>query len=217
MQVRQPHADFFCRPARHQAYGQCGGESMSGRKPRISRREFVRDAGGLVIGFSMVDASLAPRLMAQSAAAPASPKSPKKLESWLHVLPDGGVQVFTGKLEIGMGVDTALTQIVAEELDLAPSRVTFVLGDTAATTDQGGVGGSTSVSLGSRPLRNVAATARATLVQRASQQLGVPVDQLQVKDGVISAGTKRITYGEIATALAAEQDLKVTGVGFALN
>ena len=69
---------------------------MSRRTSKISRREFVRDAGGLVIGFSMLDSSLAPRLLAQSAVAAA--KSPKRLESWLHVLPDGGVRVFTGKL-----------------------------------------------------------------------------------------------------------------------
>jgi CO/xanthine dehydrogenase Mo-binding subunit len=196
---------------------------MSARKSGISRREFVRDAGGLVIGFSMFDASLAPRLLAQSAAALASPKSPKKLESWLQVLADGGVQVFTGKLEIGMGVDTALTQIVAEELDLSPSRVKFVLGDTAATTDQGGVGGSTSVSLGSRPLRNVAATARATLVQLASQRLGVPSDRLDVHDGVVSVkgdANKRVTYAELASSnldVAAGDVLKVSGAGFALN
>src|SRR5499427_1130819 len=158
---------------------------MSPRASKITRRAFVRDAGGLVLGFSMLDSSLAPRLLAQSPATVAAP-SPRKLESWLHVLPDGGVQVFTGKLEIGMGVDTALTQIVAEELDLSPSRVAFVLGDTATTTDQGGVGGSTSVSLGSRPLRNVAAAARAALEQRAAQQLGVPADQLQVQDGVVT-------------------------------
>ena len=192
---------------------------MSRRKPGITRREFVRDAGGLVIGFTMLDSALAPRLLAQATPVAAAP-SPRKLESWLRVLPDGGVQVFTGKLEIGMGVDTALTQIVAEELDLTPSRVTFVLGDTATTVDQGGVGGSTSVSQGARPLRNVAAAARAALLQRASQQLGVPADQLQVANGVVTAradATKRTSYGELAAAIAAEHELKVTGAGFALN
>src|SRR5262249_39903676 len=201
------------RPAREER----GGESMT---RRVSRRDFVRDAGGLVIGFSMLDAALAPHLLAQAAVSSAVPPSPKKLESWLRLLPDGGVQGVTGKLEIGMGVDTALTQIVAEELDLNPSRVKFVLGDTATTTDQGGVGGSTSISLGSRPLRNVSAAARAALLQRASQQLGVPVDQLQVKDSVISGRTdasKRVTYGELAAAIAGERDLKVSGAGFALN
>ena len=70
-------------------------------------------------------------------------------------------------------------------------------------------------------MRNVSAAARWALVQRASQQLGVPVDQLQVKDGVISVRgtgqTRQVTYGQLASAIAAEQDLKVTGAGFALN
>jgi CO/xanthine dehydrogenase Mo-binding subunit len=197
---------------------------MTPRKSGITRREFV--AGGLVVGFSLLDAARAPHLLAQAAAA--SAPSPKRLESWLHVLPDGSVQVFTGKLEIGMGVDTALTQIVAEELDLVPARVKFVFGDTSTTVDQGGVGGSTSVSQGSKPLRNAAAAARAALLLRASQRLGVPAGELQVHDGVVSVkggaglqarqnGATSVSYGELAAAIAAEQDLKVTGAGFALN
>ncbi len=198
---------------------------MKPRTSGLTRREFVRDAGGLVIGFSLLDTSLAPRVLAQTAAQTAEPLSPAKLESWLHVLPDGSVQVFTGKLEIGMGVDTALTQIVAEELDLPTARVTFVLGDTSMTVDQGGVGGSTSVSQGAKPLRNAAAAARADLVRRASERLGVPVNQLDVRDGVISVrsaglqagATRQISYADLAGAIAADNDLKVTGAGFALN
>jgi nicotinate dehydrogenase subunit B len=197
---------------------------MATRKPGLSRRDFVKDAGGLLIGFSLVDAAVVPRLFAQAGAGPLAAPSPKRLDAWLRIGADGGVRVFTGKLEIGMGVDTALTQIVAEELDLAPGRVTFVLGDTGSTTDQGGVGGSTSISLGSRPLRNVAATARAALLQLGSRRLGVPVDQLQVSDGVISVkadATKRVSYGDLVTAASLDDTagdvLKVSGAGFALN
>ena len=68
--------------------------------------------------------------------------------------------MFTGKAEIGMGVQTALSQIVAEELDAPFEHVAFVMGDTAITPDQGGVGGSTSIAQGGKPLRNAAATAR---------------------------------------------------------
>jgi nicotinate dehydrogenase subunit B len=192
---------------------------MMARRSEITRRQFVRDVGGIVIGFSMVDSSLAPRLLAQTPAAAAAPL-PKKLESWLRVLPDGSVQVFTGKLEIGMGVDTALAQIVAEELDLSPSRVALVLGDTSTTVDQGGVGGSTSVSLGARPLRNVAAAARAALLRLASERLGVPVDQLQANAGIVSVkgdSSRRVTYAELASRVSSESELKVTGAGFALN
>jgi CO/xanthine dehydrogenase Mo-binding subunit len=192
----------------------------------LSRREFVqevaRDAGGLLIGFSLVDAAIVPRVLAaQGAASGLKTPSPARLDSWLRIESAGGVRVFTGKLEIGMGVDTALTQIVAEELDLAPGRVTFVFGDTLNTTDQGGVGGSSSISQGSRPLRNAAAAARAALLALASQRLGAPIDALEVTDGVISVRTdpsKRVSYGELAAgASLGDQPLKVSGAGFGLN
>src|SRR5262245_21852580 len=143
----------------------------------ISRREFVRDAGGLLIGFSLVDPAVVPRLLAQGQTVTSgSTPSPSRLDAWLKVQHDGAIRIFTGKVEIGMGVDTAYTQFVADELDIAPERVAFVMGDTSTTTDQGGVGGSTSISLGSRPLRNVAAAARGVLLRLASARLGAPVD-----------------------------------------
>src|ERR1019366_3104625 len=122
-----------------------------------SRREFLKEAGGLLIGFSLADAAIAPQLFgAETVTAP----SPAKLDAWLRVEKNETIQVLTGKVDIGMGVSTALRQIVAEELDISPDRVTLVLGDTAQTPDQGGVGGSTSISAGARPARNAAASAR---------------------------------------------------------
>ena len=98
--------------------------------------------------------------------------SPDRLDAWLQIEKDGAIRVFTGKVEIGMGVETGFAQIVAEELDVSPERVRFVMGDTSMTNDQGGVGGSTSIMLGAKPLRNVAATARFLLLQLASARLG---------------------------------------------
>ena len=182
-----------------------------------TRREFFQDAG-LLVGFSLLDTTLAPRVLAQAPSA--SAPSPQRLDGWLHIARDGRVEVFTGKVDIGMGVETALKQIVAEELDVAPARVTFVMGDTAHTPDQGGVGGSTSISLGANPLRNAAATARAVLLQRATRRLDAAIDQLRVHDGVISAGgdgTRSVSYGDLAAAEALSDPLKVTGQGFGLN
>jgi CO/xanthine dehydrogenase Mo-binding subunit len=197
---------------------------MSAKRTRgVSRRVFVRDSAGLLIGFSLADSGVVPRLIAAqgASAAPIASPSPARLDAWLRVEPAGGVRVFTGKLEIGMGVDTALTQIVAEELDLAPARVRFVFGDTLNTTDQGGVGGSNSISQGARPLRNAAAAARAALVALASRRLGVPASALVVKDGIISVAadpSKHVSYGELASdATIGDETLKVSGAGFALN
>jgi CO/xanthine dehydrogenase Mo-binding subunit len=184
----------------------------------LSRREFVKEAGGLLLGFSLADASVAPQLLAQSPAQAGPSPSPGQLDSWLKIESSGGIRVFTGKVEIGMGVETAYAQIVAEELDVAPDRVTFVMGDTLTTADQGGVGGSTSISLGARPLRNVAAAARGLLLQRAARRLAIPPEELQVRNGVISArndASKNVSYGEVAVDL--NDALKVSGAGFGLN
>jgi nicotinate dehydrogenase subunit B len=187
-------------------------------KTVLSRREFVKDTGGLLIGFSLADGAVLPQVLA--AAETAASPSPGRLDAWLRIDRDGNVHVFTGKAEIGMGVETGYTQIIAEELDVPVSRVIFVMGDTSTTTDQGGVGGSTSIALGSKPLRNVGATARAVLVRLAAKNLGAAPEELQVREGVVSVKSdpsRKISYGELAAAGGLDDALKVSGEGFALN
>ncbi len=93
-----------------------------------------------------------------------------------RVLPDGSVTAFFGKTEMGQGVDVAIAQIVAEELDVAFEKVKVVMGDTALTCNQGGASGSTGIQCGGMALRNAAAEARRVLVERGAKKLGVPVD-----------------------------------------
>jgi CO/xanthine dehydrogenase Mo-binding subunit len=190
-------------------------------KANLSRRDFVKGASGLLIGFSLADATVVPQLIAASPADTTSSRSASRLDAWLRIGKDGAIRVFTGKVEIGMGVETGLIQIVAEELDASPEQITFVMGDTSATPDQGGVGGSTSIMLGAQPLRNAAATARELLLQLASRRLGVAPDELEVRNGVVTARgepAKSIAYGELAEEIQGQDDvLKATGQGFALN
>jgi nicotinate dehydrogenase subunit B len=188
-------------------------------KTVLSRREFVKDTGGLLIGFSLADGVVLPQVLSAATESAPAP-SPNRLEAWLHIDRDGSVHVFTGKAEIGMGVETGLTQIVAEELDVPFSRVVFVMGDTSTTADQGGVGGSTSIAMGSKPLRNVAATARALLVRLAAKNLGASPEELQVREGVVSVKadpSRKISYAELAASGDLDEALKVSGEGFALN
>jgi nicotinate dehydrogenase subunit B len=189
-------------------------------KMTVSRREFVKDAGGLLIGFSLADSAVLPRVLAAAAPETIAAPSPSRLDSWLRIDKEGIVHVFTGKPEIGMGVGTAYAQIVAEELDVPLDRVVLVMGDTASTTNQGGVGGSTSIMLGSKPLRNAAANARYLLTQLASRRLGVPADELEVIDGVVRVkgdATKSVSYADLASAGDLNDALKVSGDGFSLN
>ena len=193
-------------------------------KMTVSRREFVKDAGGLLIGFSLADSAVLPRVLAAASPETIAAPSPSRLDSWLRIDKEGLVHVFTGKPEIGMGVGTAYAQIVAEELDVPVDRVVLVMGDTASTANQGGVGGSTSIMLGSKPLRNAAANARYLLTELASRRLGVPADELEVIDGIVRVKgsakgdtSKSVSYAELAGAGDLNDALKVSGDGFSLN
>jgi nicotinate dehydrogenase subunit B len=193
-------------------------------KLTVSRREFVKDASGLLIGFSLAESAVLPRVLAAASPETIAAPSPSRLDSWLRIDKDGIVHVFTGKPEIGMGVGTAYAQIVAEELDVPVDRVVLVMGDTASTANQGGVGGSTSIMLGSKPLRNAAANARYMLTQLASRRLGVPADELEVIDGIVQVkgsakgdASKSVSYAELVGAGDLNDALKVSGDGFSLN
>jgi CO/xanthine dehydrogenase Mo-binding subunit len=163
--------------------------------PLASRRDLFRAAGALVVVASVPAEAFA---AASGAAAAAKSLDPAELDTWLAVAPDGLVTAYFGKPDVGQGVEVAIAQIVAEELDLPVERVAVVLADTSLTCDQGGVSGSTGVQLGGATLRNVAAEARRLLVERAAEELKVPADELKVEDGIVVApGGARRSYAEL--------------------
>jgi CO/xanthine dehydrogenase Mo-binding subunit len=107
-----------------------------------NRRDLLKAGGALVVAFS-VSGRLAPAL-AQGGPA-AKPVAPDEVDSFLAIDGQGNVTVYSGKVDLGTGVRTALTQIAADELDVPLSRVTIVEGDTALTPDQGPTYGSLSI------------------------------------------------------------------------
>jgi CO/xanthine dehydrogenase Mo-binding subunit len=122
------------------------------------------------------------------------------LDDWLAFNPDGTVTAFSGKVELGTGVRTALAQIVAEELDLPLERVQMVMGDTERTPDEGYTAGSMTVSSSGSALRNAAALARRTLLEMAAERLDSSSEELTVQDGLISViqhPERKITYAEL--------------------
>jgi CO/xanthine dehydrogenase Mo-binding subunit len=122
------------------------------------------------------------------------------LDDWLEINPDGTVTAFSGKVELGTGVRTALAQIVAEELDVPFDRVHMVMGDTQRTPDEGYTAGSMTISSSGTALRNAAAQARLILLELASRKLAVHLDELNVQAGVISANRqpqRKVTYAEL--------------------
>jgi len=160
----------------------------------VSRRTFLKGGGALVVAFSLPS-----ELAAQSVPPARSVKAlpADQIDSWLAIGQDGRVTLYCGKVELGTGVETALSQIVAEELDVGFRRMTIVQGDTGRTPDQGYTVGSKTIQVGGPPIRQAAAEARQTLLSLASSHLGEPAEQLVVRDGVVSVkgdSTKQVSY-----------------------
>ncbi|MFN8524449.1 MAG: molybdopterin cofactor-binding domain-containing protein [Chloroflexota bacterium] len=175
-----------------------------------SRRTFLKTTGGLVVGFSLLgEAPAATAATGQQGALgladatrQAAP-APMPLDSWIRVNADGTVTVFSGKVELGTGVRTALAQIAAEELDVSFERVTMLQGDTAATPDEGYTAGSKTIQNGGPNVRRAAAEARAALVELAAVKLGVAADALSVSAGVISGpGGSAASYADLVGGAA---------------
>jgi CO/xanthine dehydrogenase Mo-binding subunit len=163
----------------------------------MSRRQFVSRAGTLAVAFSLAP-TLARSIPMGVQAAGGSPDL--AVDSWLVIDPDGRVTIFSGKVELGTGVETALSQIVAEELYLTLDWISFVQGDTSRTPDLSYTAGSQTIQTEGPTLRIAAATAFQKLLTLASQQIGVSTHALQARNGQIGIGhnhKRARTYGEL--------------------
>ena len=171
---------------------------------KLSRREFVRKGrDSLVVGFSFHSGILPAIAWGQTAALAvpsAKPVIPEELDSWLSIGRDGKVMVYTGRIDMGTGVETAFGQLISDELDVPFQNVKVVMGDTELTPDQGKSTASSNASIGAKPLRVAAAEARRVLLKMAADRFGVSVDELDVTDGVVrarSVPSKQISYAEL--------------------
>ncbi|MGU7851382.1 molybdopterin cofactor-binding domain-containing protein [Burkholderia orbicola] len=137
-----------------------------------------------------------------------APGQPGSLSSYVPALPevfvaildDGRLLAFNGHVDLGTGIRTSLAQIVAEELDVPAARVTMVLGDTAATPNQGPTIASATIQISATPLRCAAAQARHTLLALAAERFGVDVERLGIDDGTISADGQVVTFAALVAA-----------------
>jgi nicotinate dehydrogenase subunit B len=169
----------------------------------FSRRSFLKGSGALIVSFSA--AGLADTLgLAPGSASAQGLNGPgsAELDSWIAIAADGRVTAYTGKCELGHGLYTAQTQLIAEELSVPFNRVTLVQCDTSRTPDQGTTSGAQShpTNFNKSNLALACATAREALVQLAATRLGASPAQLAVKDGVISVKgdpSKQVAFGDL--------------------
>ncbi|MBW8866378.1 MAG: xanthine dehydrogenase family protein molybdopterin-binding subunit [Acidobacteria bacterium] len=167
----------------------------------VSRRAFLKGSGFLVVtlGAAAVTGPFAADGMAQ-AAGPYPDPDFHQLDSWIVIHENNTATFYVGKTDCGQGTGTAFRQMMADELDIAYDKTSCVMGSTDVTVDQGGSGGSDAIQVDGWPMRRTAAEARRVLLEMAAAKFGVPVDQLAVRDAVVSLKadpTKRITYGAL--------------------
>src|ERR1700724_3736775 len=158
----------------------------------IARRSFLKGAGMLVVSFGvagshpLVRAAMAQAGAAANAAGPYPDPDFRQLDSWIVIHEDNTATFYVGKTDCGQGTGTSFRQMMSDELDIAYDKTTCIMGSTDITVDQGGSGGSDAIQVDGWPMRRVAAEARRVLLDMGSQRLGVPVDQLAIKAGVIN-------------------------------
>ncbi|MBR0672849.1 xanthine dehydrogenase family protein molybdopterin-binding subunit [Neoroseomonas soli] len=179
----------------------------AGRPVNLSRRGLFAAAGaGLFLGLAVP--VRAPRAQGSAAAAL---RHATKVPAYLRIAPDGKIHLQNPFVEGGQGIDTAIAQIVAEELDADPAA--FVVTCAPPGEDfrvmQGGnarfTGGSFSVRSSFAHFRTLGATARAMLVEAAAARLALPAEALATEPGRVlhRESGRAIPYGELAEAAAA--------------
>src|SRR5271169_4579414 len=171
----------------------------------LTRRQFVKTGGVLVVGFSLVGSELL-KGDTPKAATMKNSLDPSLPSSWIEIHPDNTILIRTGKTDFGQGtIFTAYRQIVADELSVPFEAITTVVtGDTDSTPD--GSGAFDFLGRGTPNIRKVAAYTYQALLDVASERLDVAKDKLSVKDGIVSGGGKSISYGD----LVKNQQLKLT-------
>lgn len=105
------------------------------------------------------------------------------LSQWIAFNETGRVRVGSGKVEIGQGILTALTQIAAEELDVRPDQINLVSGQTDVSPAEGFTSGSYSIAVGGASIRLVCAEVRSLFLDRLAEALKCPVAELSIEHG----------------------------------
>ncbi|SPA13723.1 putative Isoquinoline 1-oxidoreductase subunit beta (large chain) (iorB) [Cupriavidus taiwanensis] len=166
----------------------------------LDRRGFLKltglAGGGLALG-------VAPLAQAQEGAKPKAP--PAAPQAFLIIAPDNTVTVAVNRLEFGQGVHTALPMALAEELDADWRNVRAALAPAGDPYKDPGfgmqmTGGSTALNHSFQQYRELGARARAMLVAAAAQRWKVDPASCKVEQGVITSGSQRATFGELAPA-----------------
>lgn len=121
------------------------------------------------------------------------------VDCWLQITETGGVEILSGRSELGQGVHLALRQIVATQLGVEVERVTVQTATTTASPDEGYNSGSRSMQQGGLSLAMAAVALRRALLQRAVRACGVPEQApiIMAKCEIHVDGSCRLSFREL--------------------
>jgi nicotinate dehydrogenase subunit B len=154
-----------------------------GYKFHFDRRDFIKAFGvGIVFIVPLGRAIAQQRGQGESGRGGSNERQPTDIGAWIHINEDGGVSVFTGKVEMGQNIRTSLAQAVADELHVPVAAIRMVMGDTDLTPFDRGTFGSLSTPTMAPQLRKAAAAAREALIEMAAQQLSVEPASVRIVD-----------------------------------
>ncbi|HEX9442614.1 MAG TPA: xanthine dehydrogenase family protein molybdopterin-binding subunit, partial [Candidatus Binatia bacterium] len=109
---------------------------------------------------------------------------------------DGTLAAFFGSTEMGQGVRTVLSQIIAEELDMPLASIHVGGADTKVTPYDSSTGSSRSTTLMGTAIQRAARDLKSQLVKIGAAALRVKPGEVRMLDGAMVAGEMRLTFRE---------------------
>ena len=137
---------------------------------------------------------------------PQSLASNPRLSTWLTAHSDGTFDLRVGKVELGQGIVTALTQIATQELGLRPGNVRPVAANTLESPDEGFTAGSLSITGSGASVRRASAETRLLFQRAAAVRMGVPQDTVELISGRFEAAGKSFGYGDLVADVNLDVD-----------
>lgn len=182
---------------------------------RFDRRDFLKHlGGGIIIAFSLSEMAFV------GGCKSAGGKDLPDFNAFLRVREDGKVECFSGKIEMGQGINTSLPLALADELEVRPEDVIMIMGDTDLCPYDAGTWGSLTTRFHEPLIRAAGAEAREVLKELAAEKLEVPVEELMAVEGKITSKSnpeKTVSYAEltkgqkIVRGLSKKPELKKPG------
>ncbi|MGF1638019.1 MAG: molybdopterin cofactor-binding domain-containing protein [Cyclobacteriaceae bacterium] len=162
-----------------------------------SRRNFLKSAGCLTIGFTILGACdpQAQEILTQELPAPRSLDRHNTVDAWIEIHENNKVRILTGKMELGQGIKTAIQQVAADELNMHVKDIGILLAETGRTPNEGYTAGSNSIEMSAMSVRYAAASARNIILDLASEKLNVDKEKLRLENGVVLVPGRKLSIG----------------------